>query len=382
MVNFKELGLVNTRDMFAKAIKGGYAIPAFNFNNMEQLQAIIKAASETKSPVILQVSKGARNYANATLLRYMAQGAVEYAKELGWEKPQICLHLDHGDSFETCKSCVDFGFSSVMIDGSHLPYEENIALTKKVVEYAHAHDVTVEAELGVLAGVEDEVSAAESHYTKPEEVVDFATRTGCDSLRYYENRHENLNMAVRKMIETERLILRPFLEADAEDVFEYLKKPMVNCFACMKVNSLEEAKNAVLDRSKDKEYYFAIVLKENGKVIGEIDAMPETPAPDERNAVLDTFSPCWMLNKNYHGKGYAFEAAQAFFNYLFYEKGARRIYAYTEDYNVSSQKLCEKLGMRREGMFKEFITFINDEDGNPIYENTIQYAILKKEWLR
>jgi fructose-bisphosphate aldolase class II len=112
----------------------------------------------------------------------MAQGAVEYAKELGWEKPQICLHLDHGDSFETCKSCVDFGFSSVMIDGSHLPYEENIALTKKVVEYAHAHDVTVEAELGVLAGVEDEVCAAESHYTKPEEVVDFATRTGCDSL--------------------------------------------------------------------------------------------------------------------------------------------------------------------------------------------------------
>ena len=182
MVSYKELGLVNTKEMFAKAIKGGYAIPAFNFNNMEQLQAIIKAAAETKSPVILQVSKGARNYANQTLLQYMAQGAVEYAKELGWEKPQICLHLDHGDSFETCKSCVDFGFSSVMIDGSHLPYEENIALTKKVVEYAHAHDVTVEAELGVLAGVEDEVSAAESHYTKPEEVVDFATRTGCDSL--------------------------------------------------------------------------------------------------------------------------------------------------------------------------------------------------------
>ena len=182
MVSYKELGLVNTKEMFAKAIKGGYAIPAFNFNNMEQLQAIIKAAAETKSPVILQVSKGARNYANQTLLQYMAQGAVEYAKELGWEKPQICLHLDHGDSFETCKSCVDFGFSSVMIDGSHLPYEENIALTKKVVEYAHAHDVTVEAELGVLAGVEDEVCAAESHYTKPEEVVDFATRTGCDSL--------------------------------------------------------------------------------------------------------------------------------------------------------------------------------------------------------
>ncbi len=182
MVSFKELGLVNTREMFAKAIKGGYAIPAFNFNNMEQLQAIVKACAETKSPVILQVSKGARNYANQTLLRYMAQGAVEYAKELGWEHPQICLHLDHGDSFELCKSCVDFGFSSVMIDASSLPYEENIALTKKVVEYAHQYDVTVEAELGVLAGVEDEVSSAVSHYTKPEEVVDFATRSGCDSL--------------------------------------------------------------------------------------------------------------------------------------------------------------------------------------------------------
>ena len=182
MVSYKELGLVNTREMFAKAIKGGYAIPAFNFNNMEQLQAIIKASAETKSPVILQVSKGARNYANQTLLRYMAQGAVEYAKELGWEHPQICLHLDHGDSFELCKSCVDFGFSSVMIDASSLPYEENIALTKKVVDYAHQYDVTVEAELGVLAGVEDEVSSAVSHYTKPEEVVDFATRSGCDSL--------------------------------------------------------------------------------------------------------------------------------------------------------------------------------------------------------
>ena len=182
MVSYKELGLVNTREMFAKAIKGGYAIPAFNFNNMEQLQAIVKASAETKSPVILQVSKGARNYANQTLLRYMAQGAVEYAKELGWENPQIVLHLDHGDSFELCKSCVDFGFSSVMIDGSALPYEENIALTRKVVEYAHQYDVTVEAELGVLAGVEDEVAAEESHYTKPEEVIDFATRTGCDSL--------------------------------------------------------------------------------------------------------------------------------------------------------------------------------------------------------
>ena len=182
MISYKNLGLVNTREMFAKAIDGGYAVPAFNFNNMEQLQAIIMAAAETKSPVILQVSKGARNYANQTLLRYMAEGAVEYAKELGWENPQIVLHLDHGDSFETCKSCIDMGFSSVMIDGSHLPYEENVALTKKVVEYAHQFDVTVEGELGVLAGVEDEVSAEESHYTKPEEVVDFVTKTGCDSL--------------------------------------------------------------------------------------------------------------------------------------------------------------------------------------------------------
>ena len=182
MVSYKQLGLVNTREMFARAINGGYAIPAFNFNNMEQLQAIIKASVETKSPVILQVSKGARNYANQTLLQYMAQGAVEYAKELGCKHPEIVLHLDHGDSFETCKSCVDMGFSSVMIDGSALPYEENIALTKKVVEYAHQFDVTVEGELGVLAGVEDEVVAEESHYTKPEEVIDFVSRTGVDSL--------------------------------------------------------------------------------------------------------------------------------------------------------------------------------------------------------
>lgn len=182
MVSYKELGLVNTREMFKKAVDGGYAIPAFNFNNMEQLQAIIKASAETKSPVILQVSKGARQYANATMLLYMAEGAVAYAKELGWVKPQIVLHLDHGDSFELCKSCIEMGFSSVMIDGSHLPYEENIALTRKVVDYAHQYDVTVEGELGVLAGVEDEVSAEHHTYTRPEEVIDFATRTGCDSL--------------------------------------------------------------------------------------------------------------------------------------------------------------------------------------------------------
>ena len=181
-VSYKELGLVNTKEMFKKAVAGGYAIPAFNFNTMEQMQAIVQASVKQKSPVIMQVSKGARNYANGTILRYMAQGAVEYAKELGCANPQIVLHLDHGDSFELCKDCIDNGFSSVMIDGSSLPYEENIALTKKVVEYAHAHDVTVEAELGVLAGVEDEVASEVSHYTKPEEVVDFATRTGCDSL--------------------------------------------------------------------------------------------------------------------------------------------------------------------------------------------------------
>ena len=179
--SYKDLGLVNTTEMFAKAVEGGYAVPAYNFNNLEQLQAIIQACVETKSPVILQVSAGARKYANSNLLRNMARGAVEYAKELGCEIP-IALHLDHGDTFELCKDCVDSGFSSVMIDGSHHSFEENIALTKKVVEYAHANGVTVEGELGVLAGVEDDVVAEQSHYTKPEEVIDFVTRTGVDSL--------------------------------------------------------------------------------------------------------------------------------------------------------------------------------------------------------
>ncbi len=181
MVSYRDLGLVNTKDMFKKAMEGKFAVPAYNFNNMEQLQAIIQACVETKSPVIIQVSSGARKYANSTLLRNMAKGAVEYAKELGCEIP-ICLHLDHGDTFELCKDCVENGFSSVMIDGSHHSYEDNIALTKKVVEYAHQHDVTVEGELGVLAGVEDDVSAEKSTYTKPEEVIDFVNRTGVDSL--------------------------------------------------------------------------------------------------------------------------------------------------------------------------------------------------------
>ena len=181
MVSYKELGLVNSREMFEKAIEGGYAIPAFNFNNMEQMQAIIQACVEASSPVILQVSSGARKYANQTLLRYMAQGAVEYAKELGKNIP-IVLHLDHGDTFELCKSCIDMGFSSVMIDGSSLPYEENVALTKRVVEYAHQFDVTVEGELGVLAGIEDDVQAEASTYTRPEDVEDFVKKTGVDSL--------------------------------------------------------------------------------------------------------------------------------------------------------------------------------------------------------
>jgi len=181
MTSYKDLGLVNTREMFAKAVSGGYAIPAYNFNNMEQMQAIIMACVETKSPVILQVSKGARDYANINLLRNMAKGATEYAHELGYDIP-IVLHLDHGDSFETCKDCIDNGFSSVMIDGSALPYDENVALTRKVVEYAHKFDVTVEGELGVLAGIEDEVQSEVSHYTQPSEVIDFVSKTGVDSL--------------------------------------------------------------------------------------------------------------------------------------------------------------------------------------------------------
>ncbi|HEX2936343.1 MAG TPA: class II fructose-bisphosphate aldolase [Bacteroidales bacterium] len=181
MIHYKDLGLVNTKELFQKAVKGGYAIPAFNFNNLEQLQAIIGACVETKSPVILQVSSGARKYANQTLLRFLAQGATEYAKELGFAVP-VVLHLDHGDTFELCKNCIDSGFSSVMIDGSHHPYEKNIELTKQVVEYAHKYGVTVEGELGVLAGIEDDVVAEHSSYTQPEEVQDFVSKTGVDSL--------------------------------------------------------------------------------------------------------------------------------------------------------------------------------------------------------
>jgi fructose-bisphosphate aldolase class II len=186
-VSYKDLGLVNSREAFRKAFEGQYAVPAYNFNNMEQLQAIITACVETRSPVILQVSSGARKYANQTLLRYMGEGAVRLAREMekargAAEEIPIILHLDHGDTFELAKSCIDSGFSSVMIDGSHLPYDENIQLTKQVVEYAHGRDVSVEGELGVLAGIEDKVRAEKSTYTRPEEVVDFVGRTGVDSL--------------------------------------------------------------------------------------------------------------------------------------------------------------------------------------------------------
>jgi fructose-bisphosphate aldolase class II len=186
MVSYKDLGFVNTREMFKKAIDGNFAVPAYNFNNMEQIQAIIIACVETQSPVILQVSSGARKYANQTMLKYMGQGAVEMMKAMAVEKGlkeiPIALHLDHGDTFELCKSCIDSGFSSVMIDGSHHSFEKNIELTKQVVDYARKYDVTVEGELGVLAGIEDEVAAAASTYTKPEEVVEFVKKTGVDSL--------------------------------------------------------------------------------------------------------------------------------------------------------------------------------------------------------
>ena len=168
--------LVTSAEMFAKAYNGGYAIGAFNVNNMEIIQGIVEAGRENNAPLILQVSKGARAYANPIYLKKLVEAAVE---DTGLP---ICLHLDHGDSFETCKSCVDGGFTSVMIDASGKPFEENIAITQEVVKYAHDHGVVVEAELGTLAGIEDEVSHAEGSYTRPEDVQEFVERTGCDSL--------------------------------------------------------------------------------------------------------------------------------------------------------------------------------------------------------
>ena len=180
-MNYMDLGLENTHDMFQKAFQGKYAIPAYNFNNMEQVQGIVIGCVETRSPVILQVSGSARKYAHPVFLRYMAMGAVQMARSMDSEIP-IALHLDHGASFELVQECIDNGFSSVMIDGSHLAFEDNVALTSKVVTYAHDRNVTVEGELGVLAGVEDEVSSEVSHYTKPEEVEEFVDKTGVDSL--------------------------------------------------------------------------------------------------------------------------------------------------------------------------------------------------------
>jgi fructose-bisphosphate aldolase, class II len=179
--DYHDLGLVNTRAMFNAAMAGEYAVPAYNFNNMEQLQAIVIGCVESRSPVILQVSGSARKYADPLLLPQMVRGAIAMAKKIGSPVP-IALHLDHGDSFELAKACIDTGFSSVMLDGSHHSFDENARLTREVVEYAHARDVTVEGELGVLAGIEDEVSSAVSHYTKPEEVEAFLGKTGVDSL--------------------------------------------------------------------------------------------------------------------------------------------------------------------------------------------------------
>jgi len=188
-------------------------------------------------------------------------------------------------------------------------------------------------------------------------------------------------------IETKRLLLRPFRESDAADVLEYLSGPLPHCFAGLRLDTLAEARVEVLDRAGDTEYCFAIVLKETGRVIGEIDALPsdykppmlrsqETPPPPP-----DTFTPSLILNAAYQGSGYAYEATYALFDYLFTRKGARRIFTYVDDYNARSQHLCEKMGLHREGLFREFVSFVNDAEGNPIYENTLQYAILKHEWM-
>ena len=185
------------------------------------------------------------------------------------------------------------------------------------------------------------------------------------------------------LIATERLLLRPFVEADAAEVYAYLKEPAVGCFASMKLHSLDEARAEMRRRREEAEFHLAITLQENGAVIGEIEALPEAGDPHaQEDAILDTFSPFWMLHPAYQGKGYAFEAAQAFLDYLFRDKGARRIYAYVEDDNLASQRLCERLGMRREGLFLEFVSFVKQPDGTPLYENTLQYAILKRGWER
>jgi len=180
-IRYQDLGLVNTREMFQRAMQNGYAIPAYNFNNMEQLQAILRGCAESNSPVILQVSGSARKYADKIMLPHMVKGAIDMIRADGSQIP-VALHLDHGDSFELAKDCIDSGFSSVMLDGSHYSFDENVWLTAEVVAYARQLGVTVEGELGVLAGVEDKVSSAVSHYTQPDEVEAFVERSGVDSL--------------------------------------------------------------------------------------------------------------------------------------------------------------------------------------------------------
>jgi fructose-bisphosphate aldolase class II len=181
MVSYKELGLSNTKRMFEVALERKFAIPGYNFSNLEQLQAIIIGCGESKSPVILQNSSSAGKYANPIMVRHLAQGVVETAKNLGYDIP-IALHLDHGSSFKLVRDCIENGFSSVMFDGSHLKYDANVSITKKIVQYAHEKDVSVEAELGVIAGIEDHVKSTKHSYTDPEQVEDFVNKTGCDSL--------------------------------------------------------------------------------------------------------------------------------------------------------------------------------------------------------
>ncbi len=181
MVSYKELGLSNTKRMLEVALERKFAVPGYNFSNLEQLQAIIIGCGESKSPVILQNSPTAGKYANKVMLRYLGQGAVAMARDLGYEMP-IAFHLDHGNSYDLAKSCIDIGFSSVMFDGSHLDYEENITITKRLVEYAHEREVSVEAELGVIAGIEGHIQSNTHFYTDPDQVEDFVSRTGCDSL--------------------------------------------------------------------------------------------------------------------------------------------------------------------------------------------------------
>ena len=181
MYNYKDLGLSNTKEMFAKANKEGYAVPAFNFNNMEMALAIVEACAEMGSPVILQCSKGALSYMGADVVPLLGKAAVDRARNMGSDIP-VALHLDHGPDIATVKTCIESGFSSVMIDGSHYDFAKNIEVSKEVVEYAHKFDVTVEAELGVLAGIEDDVKAESHTYTNPDEVEEFVNKTGVDSL--------------------------------------------------------------------------------------------------------------------------------------------------------------------------------------------------------